>query len=164
MATDDGSNRQDDVFTARLTPYRSLPPRRFVQLMLALGVYNFCAGTLFLWLGAWPVFGFLGLEFAAIYGAFRWNYWRARAYEDVRISRDLLLIRAVSAHGKVNEYRLNPLWSRINIERGEDGTVRRIAITSRGTSLELGSFLTIPDRTRFAVRFAGAMRRIRLRI
>ena len=67
-----------------ITPHRSLPNVGFLVLMIAVGVVSFVAGMFFLMLGAWPVFGFFGLDVLLIYWAFRINYARAAAYELVR--------------------------------------------------------------------------------
>ena len=41
---------------------------------------------MFLLIGAWPVFGFLGLDVLLIYIAFRANFRAARAYEEVTVT------------------------------------------------------------------------------
>ena len=43
-------------FHAVLTPYRSLGPRGFLILMLALGAMSFATGIVFVIAGAWPVY------------------------------------------------------------------------------------------------------------
>ena len=50
--------------------------------MSVLGVMWLGTGLFFLSIGAWPVFGFLGLDVLLIYLAFRWNYRAARAREE----------------------------------------------------------------------------------
>ena len=54
--------------------------RRLMLTRIATGVVG---GVLFLLLGAWPVFGFFGLDVLLIYGAFRLNYRAARAREEI---------------------------------------------------------------------------------
>ena len=71
------------IFSAVITPHRSLGSRGFLILMLAIGAVSFVSGMVFLLLGAWPVFGFLGLDVLLVYVAFRANYRAARAYEEV---------------------------------------------------------------------------------
>ena len=69
-----------------LTPHRSLGPTGFLILMAVLGGVSFAAGIVFLLVGAWPVFGFFGLDVLLIYCAFRLNYRAARAYEEVTVT------------------------------------------------------------------------------
>ena len=78
-------------FSARLTPYRSLGPTGFLILMAFVGGVSFVTGIVFMTKGAWPVFGFFGLDVLAVYLAFRWSYRSARAYEEVHVGRDLVL-------------------------------------------------------------------------
>ncbi len=52
----------DPLFAARLTPYRSLGKKGFLIFMIVLSAICFGAGILFVMIGAWPVFGFLGLD------------------------------------------------------------------------------------------------------
>ena len=69
------------IFAAIITPHRSLGSTGFLILMLCIGALSFACGMMFLLIGAWPVFGFLGLDVLLIYIAFRANFRAARAYE-----------------------------------------------------------------------------------
>ena len=71
------------LFSAIITPHRSLSSIGFLVLMAAIGIVSFLAGILFLVLGAWPVVGFFGLDVLLIYWAFRINY-RARVVREPR--------------------------------------------------------------------------------
>ncbi|GGB40310.1 membrane protein [Roseibium aquae] len=154
------SGRQDldaPFFSAVLTPYRSLGPNGFVVLMVCLGLISFVAGILFLSIGAWPVFGFFGLDMLLIYLAFRLNYRSAKAYEEVVVSRTEIVIRKVGPGKRHQEFRFNPMWVRLSIERIEDEGVTKIALTNRGQSVDLGAFLNPEDRTSFAGAMANAL-------
>ena len=72
-------SQEPEIFSALLTPHRSLNRTGFVVLMAVLSVISFAAGVVFLMLGAWPVVGFFGLDVLAIYIAFKINFGRARA-------------------------------------------------------------------------------------
>ena len=67
------------LFSAIVTPHRSLGRIGFVIVMVAVGSVSFAAGMAFLLLGAWPVFGFFGLDVLLVYLAFRANYRAAAA-------------------------------------------------------------------------------------
>ena len=62
------------IFSAVITPHRSLGRVGFLVLMALFGGVSFVAGMVFLLIGAWPVFGFLGLDVLLVYWAFRLNY------------------------------------------------------------------------------------------
>ena len=60
--------REPPIFSAVLTPHRSLSPAGFLLFMLVLGGISFTTGMVFLLAGAWPVFGFFGLDVLLVYG------------------------------------------------------------------------------------------------
>ena len=55
-------------FHAILTPHRSLGRQGFVLLMATLATTWLVTGLFFLSKGAWPIFGFFGLDVLAIQG------------------------------------------------------------------------------------------------
>ena len=81
----------------------------------------------FLLAGAWPVFGFFGLDVLLVYWAFRLNYRSAKAYEQVTVTPSELTVRKVSHHGRVSEWTLNPLWVRLERDRAR-GIRHRAAV------------------------------------
>src|SRR5271155_1708329 len=97
----DPASAEPKLFSARLTPHRSLNRTGFLVLMGFLTMVSFAAGVAFLMMGAWPVFGFFGLDVLAVYWAFRINFRRAKAYEDIRVTPSELYVRRVSHRGHV---------------------------------------------------------------
>ena len=81
MTADNADDLEPTIFSATLTPHRSLGHIGFLVLMLLFGGVSFITGVLFLVIGAWPVFGFFGLDVLLLYWAFRLNYRHAEAYE-----------------------------------------------------------------------------------
>lgn len=144
-------------FTAVLTPYRSLGPNGFVILMICFGLVSFVAGVVFLSIGAWPVFGFFGLDVALLWFAFKVNYRAARTFEEVSVSRSEIAIRKVGPGKRYQEYRFNPVWVRLSVKRIEDEGVVKITLTSRGEDVDLGNFLNPDDRSSFAGAMANAL-------
>src|SRR5437588_1476045 len=59
------------LFSALLTPHRSLSSAGFFVVMGLIAGISFVGGVVFLIAGAWPVIGFLGLDVALEYWAFR---------------------------------------------------------------------------------------------
>lgn len=153
----DGHDPDKPFFSAILTPYRSLGPNGFLVLMVCLGAVSFVAGLLFLSIGAWPVFGFFGLDMALIWLAFRLNYASARAYEEVIVSRSEIIIRKVGPGKRHQEYRFNPMWARLSVTRLEDEGVTKLSLSTRGQKVDLGNFLNPDDRTSFAGAMATAL-------
>jgi uncharacterized membrane protein len=129
------------LFEARLLPHRSLSFTGFTVLMLVLAVVSFAVGVTFLLMGAWPVFGFFGLDVGLVWFAFRANYRDANAYEDIRITPSVLSVRQVSPRGKARETDFNPRWTRLEKTEDEVAGVTKVALISRGLQLIVGSFL-----------------------
>ena len=104
MSDTNASFQADEpFFQALLIPHRSLGKTGFAILMGALLFGSLVTGAFFLSRGAWPVFGFLGLDVIAVYIAFRANYRAARAREEVSVSRTSLDIRKTAPSGKESE-------------------------------------------------------------
>ncbi|MBN9602640.1 MAG: DUF2244 domain-containing protein [Afipia felis] len=141
---------EQPIFTAELTPHRSLSRRGFIVLMTFLCVVSFTAGIVFLRMGAWPVFGFFGLDVLLIYWAFRVNYARARASEHLVLTPHELRLRRVSHRGHVMEWTFNPHWVRLDQEEHEEFGIERLYLTSHGRSVAVGSFLGPDEKASFA--------------
>lgn len=151
------NHQEPPIFSAVITPHRSLGRAGFVVLMAAIGAISFVAGMMFLIAGAWPVFGFFGLDVALIYWAFRANYRAAAAYEEVTVTPSELTVRAVSARGKVRETVLNPLWVRLDRETHEDYGIGRLFLVSRGLRLPIAGFLGPHEKESFALALSNAL-------
>lgn len=149
------------LFAAKLTPYRSLGRKGFLVLMICLSLICFIAGAAFYAIGAWPVFGFFGLDVLVIFIAFKLNYRAAREYEVITLSSDALDIRKVSATGLESMHSFNPFWVRLAIERKEDEGVTGLTLTSHGQSLKVGNFLNPGDRETFGNALQDALRKAR---
>src|SRR4051794_11468114 len=110
----DDPDAQPKLFSALLTPHRSLSRSGFLVLMGFVSVVSFVAGVAFLMMGAWPVLGFFGLDVVIIYWAFRVNFRRAKATEEITVTATELRVRRVSHRGHVVEWVLNPLWVQLD--------------------------------------------------
>ncbi len=147
----------EPIFRALLTPYRSLGRRGFLILMGFLSVLWLGTGAFFLAHGAWPVFGFFGLDVLAIYIAFRLSYRAARAREEVTVTRTALEILKIAPSGKSRRHLFNPLWARFRVARHDEIGITGMAVTSRGETVPIGGFLNPGDRESFAAAFSRAL-------
>ena len=148
------------IFTATLTPYRSLSPNGFLTLMAFIIAVSFFAGFAFWLMGAWPVVGFFGLDIALVYLAFWLNYRSAMAYEEVALTYHTLSIKRVMPNGSEQVWTFNPYWSKLEVERSEWG-VLAMRIVSRGKTFLFGRFLNPGDRASFAKALGAAMADVR---
>lgn len=147
----------EPIFQALLTPYRSLSQKGFIILMLIVGLVSLAVGLYFLSRGAWPVFGFFGLDVLAIYIAFRLSYRSGRAREEVTVTRTALDIRKVAPSGKSRRHLFNPLWAKFDVLRHDEIGITKMAVTSRGKTVGIGGFLNPDDRESFASAFSRAL-------
>lgn len=147
---------------ALLMPNRSLGPRGFAILMSLLVLINFVAGMVFLLKGAWPVFGFCGLDVALVYWAFKANYRSARAHETVQLSYDELRVRKVDQYGHVRAWNFQPYWVRVSLEENPDESTD-LYLISHGRSLEVAACLAPDERAEFARTLKAALHNVRTR-
>lgn len=148
------------VFAATITPHRSLSAggRRLVLILITAAMI--VATLPFLLSGAWPIAGFGGLDVLALYIAFRINARDGEKVEEVVLSRAELVVRRAAGQER-REWRLNPLWTRL--ERTEDPEFGTLALTlaSRRTRLVIGSWLSPQERASLGDALAEALVRAR---
>ena len=150
-------NTEPTLFSAIITPHRSLSVTGFMVVMGLVGVVSFAAGLFFFILGAWPVIGFFGLDVLLIYWAFRLNYRSAAAFEQVTVTPSELRLRRVTHRGEVSEWTLNPVWISLDRERHEDFGLLHLFLVSQGRKLPVAGFLSPPERESFAAALSSAI-------
>ena len=148
---------QPELFSALLTPHRSLNRTGFLAVMLFLSIVSFVTGMVFLMMGAWPVLGFFGLDVLAIYWAFRINFRRARASEEITVTPSELRVRRVSHRGHVVEWAFNPLWVRLDQKGDAEFGIERLYLVFRGRRVSIGSFLGPDEKASFAKALLAAL-------
>jgi uncharacterized membrane protein len=161
MSADNAADPDPTIFSVVITPHRSLGRAGFLVLMGVFGVASFATGMMFFMAGAWPVFGFCGLDVLLLYFAFRLNYRHADAYEEVHLTPSQLRVRKVTHRGRVREWMLNPLWVRLEKIAVEDYGISRLLLISRGKQLVIGGFLAPEERESFARAFCEALNQVR---
>src|SRR5262249_44792443 len=145
------------LFSAIITPHRSLSRLGFLVLIIALSLVSFAAGMVFLLMGAWPVFGFFGLDVLLVYWAFRVNYRTALAYEEVMVTPSELRGRKVSHRGETAEWTFNPLWVQLDRDVHAEFGIERLFLVARGRRLPIAGFLSPPEKESFASALAAAI-------
>jgi uncharacterized membrane protein len=158
--SDYGSNPDPwnaQIFAARIRPHRSLNQQNYRLLLMIFCGAAFFTTLPFLFLGAWPVVGFMGLDVLLFWWAFRVNFRDARAYEDVSVTPLELRLAKVSPRGERAEWSWNPIWVRLVREEDEDYGVTRVALVSREREVEVAGFLGPDARAEFAAGLARAL-------
>jgi uncharacterized membrane protein len=141
----------------RLSPHRSLSPQAFTIVIALLGAASLVLGIAFLLMGAWPVFGFLGLDVVLVWLAFRANFRAARAFEEILVTPLRLVWRRVSARGEAREDTMNPRWVRLETTSDELSGVTRVALRERRTTRVIGAFLPPSGKEKLAKSLAHAL-------
>ena len=147
-------------FDAWLRPHRSLT-RRGLAIVLALAaIPSFGLGLVFLSLGAWPVTGFLVLDVALLYVAFRLNNQAAREAERVRLSATELTVDRHAVDGRAEHWSFQPNWLRVVLD-DPPKPESRLVLSTHGRSLVIGRFLPPAERVEVADALRDALRRWR---
>ena len=133
------------LFDAVLAPNRSLGRAGFLAVMACVVVVSVGLGTYFLLQGAWPVFGFFGLDILLLYLAFRLSYRSGRLRETIRVTADEVVVRRIAPNGRVTEWRFNPYWLRVALDEPVEHE-SQITLTSHGRSIVVGHFLAPEER------------------
>jgi uncharacterized membrane protein len=154
---DNDPHAEPTLFSAIITPHRSLSGKGFLAVMALVGGLSFISGMFFFLLGAWPVVGFLGLDVLLVYWAFRANYRAAAAFEEVTVTPSELRLRRVSHRGKVAEWTLNPVWTQLDREKSEEFGLLKLFLVSRGRRLAVAGFLSPKERESFAAALSVAL-------
>ena len=140
--TEDLPTAPDDLLLdMRLMPHRSLGRAQFRLLMVVFAVAGTASSLPFVIAGAWPVGGFMGLDILVVYLAFRANFRAARAYENISVTPLELLLAKVSARGRRAEWRFHPAWVALDKVEHDEFGLMRLALRSRGQSVEVAAFL-----------------------
>ena len=148
-------------FDAVLHPHRSLSPLGFWLVMGAVAGVSFTAGVMFLTAGAWPVFGFYGLDVALIYWAFRASYRSGRLYERVHLTPDRLIVERVSPSGRLRRWAFQPYWLKVEMD-DPPAHDSHLTLRSHGRTLVIGAFLTPEERLEVASALRAALARTRV--
>lgn len=136
------------VFEAILYPHRSMGRRGYTILIAGTAIIMGLYGLTFLVIGAWPIFGFIGAEWLLFWYLFSRHLRGDRRAERLRLYADRLVVERVDAKGKFSAVSLQPYWLRVILEGSEaDGS---LYLGSHGKAIEIGAFLSAPERTSFA--------------
>jgi uncharacterized membrane protein len=148
---------EPELFSALLTPHRSLNRTGFLVLMAFLSTVSFGAGVAFWMMGAWPVFGFFGLDVLLVYWAFKVNFRRGNATEAISVTSSELRVRRVSHRGHVVEWVLNPLWVQLDQKTHAEFGIEKLYLVSRGRRVSVASFLGPDEKASFAKALLAAL-------
>src|SRR3954467_4783846 len=156
----DAAKQPQPLYDIVLRPHRSLSPTGFWVLMSILAAWSFAGGIVFLMVGAWPVLGFVGIDVALVWWAFKASYGDRRAHERLRLIDGTLIIERVSKRGRAQRFSFPSYWLRVQQEEEPDGR-GALVLSSHGEHLVIGAFLAPEERAMVARQLRAALDRRR---
>jgi len=150
------------LFSAKLTPHRSLGQRGYRVVIAVVALAATVPAITFYSLGAWPIIGFLGLDVALI----AWAMWASlkdgKRYEQVTLWRDQLELKQVDGAGKEMLVRFNPSLVKLVVDRDYNERTTGLHLRTRDRDVVLGAFLNNDEKSSFAKAFGTALKRARV--
>lgn len=147
-------------FDAVMTPNRSLSRQHFRWLMAALVALWTIVGLAFLSAGAWPIFGFFGLDVLILYWAFKANYRSGRMQERLVLTPSALEIVETRPGGYERRWSFQPYWLQVSMDDPPEHH-SKLMLRSHGNAVSVGEFLTPGERLEVAHALRNALHRLR---
>ncbi len=148
------------LFKAVIVPHRSLSPARLRLLLLAICTMCALSASVFVWLGAWPVGGFTGLELLLAAALFRLNARAVRGSELLMLTDQGLRITRTAPDGTRRELTLEPAWLGLTLEE-RPGRVPALLLVARKLRVEIGRDLGEVEKRDLAEALGRALHRLR---
>lgn len=148
------------VFEALLYPHRSLGRRGYLILILGTALIMGAYALTFLIMGAWPIFGFIGAEWLLFWFLFSRHFRGDRRAERLRLFHDRLVLERLDAKGRFTAMALQPYWLQVVLTRAAE-VDNALYLRSHGKQIEIGAFLSGPERRNFADELTRVLDRLR---
>lgn len=147
------------LFQAVIVPHRSLSPAGLKRLLAVICLACSASAGIFVWLGAWPVGGFTGVELLLAGALFRLNGRAVRGSELVLLSADGLRVVRTDPRGRRSEITLQPAWLHIFVEE-RPGRVPGLLLLARDVRVEIARSLGEDEKRDLAEALGLALHRL----
>ena len=136
-------------FSKELCPRRSCSPQIIRCLFIVSIVLVTPIGLVFAYIGAWPVFGFFGLELLALNTLIYYHYHYDFIVEKILITEDHLRVVRTLPSGQKYTWAFQRHWLQVNLQ---DNSLKNshLELRSHGRAILVGSFLTSEERLNLA--------------
>lgn len=131
-------------FKVTFRPNSALSAISKKRVIIVLTVMPCVIGVAFLFLGAWPILPFVGLEVAALAYAFYYVNKHETDYESISIEGNSLLIERCVGQ-TVSQHEINPYWVKVTQHELPNGELH-LYLQSHGNEIEVGRYLTRKQR------------------
>lgn len=147
------------LFKALIVPHRSLSPGALRVLLGAILAVSCVTSGVFVWVGAWPVGGFTGLELLLAGWLLRLHMRSAKASELVLLTYRSLSVVRTDPDGVRRTHTLPPAWLSVRLQE-RAGRVPALLLVGQGRMLEIGASLGDTEKRSLADAVAEALGRL----
>lgn len=132
----------------RLTPYKSLTPEGFVWFiavtaaLISLPLFSILGTSVF-----WALLPFIVIAIWGIWAALRRSWRDMELFEDVHVWSDLIRIERHDPKHPTRTWEANPYWVRMTLHAKGGPVPNYLTLHGGPRDIELGAFLTPPERT-----------------
>ena len=126
--------------------------------MFVLGIISFIAGITFMLKGAWPVFGFFGLDVLLVYIFFKINFKSGKKKEIIILTENQLIIEFYNEKKISKTHYLDANWLKINLTKFKN-EISKLKISSKNKSVIVGSFLRYKEKKNIVKSLKTALRK-----
>ena len=151
-------NKNKNLYSITLKPYRSLNKIGFITMMVVLCGFSFITGIIFMKKGAWPVFGFFGLDILLIYIFFRLSFKSGKEFEVINLTKKKLIIKKYKEKKIIKTFILDANWVKIQIQNPLEQS-SKLQISSKNKSIIIGSFLRLDEKIEVLQNIENALRK-----
>ena len=151
-------NKNKNLYSITLKPYRSLNKIGFITMMIVLCGFSFITGIIFMKKGAWPVFGFFGLDILLIYIFFRLSFKSGKEFEVINLTKKKLIIKKYKEKKIIKTFILDANWVKIQIQNPLEQS-SKLQISSKNKSIIIGSFLRLDEKIEVLQNIENALRK-----
>jgi uncharacterized membrane protein len=148
----------DAIYDVVVRPHRSLSPTGFWIIMGIIAGWSLAGSIVLIIVGAWPVLGFLGIDVALVWWAFKASYGD-RSQERLHLADGTLTVHRVDRRGATEQFAFPAYWVRVRLEDAADGRGALI-LSSHGKHLVIGAFLGPEERAALAEELTAALGRV----
>ena len=113
---------------------------------------------MFISIGAWPVFGFFGLDVLLIYIFFKINFNSGKKKEIIILKKNELIIKIYNSKIIKKIYKFNPNWLKINLIKLKNKN-STLQISSKNKSIIIGSFLIHQEKINVVKSLSKALKK-----
>jgi len=143
-------------YRACLRPHRSLSHRGFRLVMAGVIAFSLVVSTGLYLAGAWPVFGFLGLDILLVYVALRASYRSGRISETLELTEGELVVERRGLKGEAGRWSFQPTWLRVELAEPVMPDTP-LMLRSHGRSFVIAAFLGPEERRAVARDLSDAL-------